>query len=253
MESATLPGAICTCAQGVPIDLKFAFQPIVDTRDRSVFAQEALVRGPQGQGAGEILARVRDINIHAFDRTCRVGAVKTAVRIFGHRTELLSLNMMPNAVYDPETCLRTTVAAAETAGFAASRLMFEMTEHEAIRDLDHFKTIVAFYKRMGFITAIDDFGAGSSGLTLFASIRPDIVKLDRKLVAGIDRADIQKAIVGNLVDLCAKLDIGIVAEGVEEAAEVAVLQDLGVNFFQGYFFARPAFEAIVPDADIVWA
>lgn len=242
----------CACAQPVPVDLKFAFQPIVDIRDRSVFAQEALVRGPEGQSAGEILAAVDSLNVHAFDRKCRIAAVKAASHHLGARREMLSLNTMPNSVYDPETCLRTTIAAAKAANFPIERIMFEMTEHEAIADIDHFTTIVESYKEMGFITAIDDFGAGSSGLTLFASVMPDIVKLDAKLIAGIHKSRIQKVIVGNMVDMCSKFGIGVIAEGVEEAAELKALTDVGVYLYQGYFFARPSFDAVTPDANIRW-
>ena len=251
-HAASVENAGCACTRPVPMELKFAFQPIVDLRDRSIYAQEALVRGADGQGAGEVLATVTEDIVYAFDRKCRIGAIKSGTRLLGDRAERLSLNMMPNSVYDPTTCLRTTVAAAEAAGFAIGRLMFEITEHEAIRDIDHFTEIVAYYKNMGFTTAIDDFGAGSSGLNLFTAIVPEIVKLDRKLIAGIDTSPVQSAVVGNMVELCAKLGIEIIAEGVETAAEVDVLKDLGIHLFQGYFFARPAFDALVPDDQIVW-
>lgn len=251
-DPPTADGASCACAQAVPIDLKFAFQPIVDVRDRSVFAQEALVRGADGQSAGEVLSAVDKTNIHAFDRKCRIGAVKAAARLLADRGEMLSLNTMPNSVYDPETCLRTTIAAANATGFPITRIMFEMTEHEAIEDIDHFTKIVESYKDMGFITAIDDFGAGSSGLNLFASVVPDIVKLDIKLVAGLHKSRVQKMIVGNMLDLCTKLGIGVIAEGVEEAAEVEALKEMGVYLFQGYFFARPAFDTVTQDSNICW-
>lgn len=245
--------ASCACAQAIPMELKFAFQPIVDIRDRSVFAQEALVRGAEGQGAGEVLASVNQGNLHAFDRKCRIGAVKAASRLMGSRTELVSLNTMPNSVYDPATCLRTTIAAASSAGFPISRIMFEMTEHEAIEDIDHFTKIVESYKNMGFLTAIDDFGAGSSGLNLFASVLPDIVKLDIKLIAGIHKSRVQKVIMENMVELCSKLGIGVIGEGVEEAAEMEALKEIGVYLFQGYFFGRPAFDTVMADSEIVWS
>ncbi len=242
----------CACAQSPEIDFKFAFQPIVDVRAGAVFAQEALVRGPNGEGAGHVLGRVDDTNMHAFDRKCRIGAVKAASRLMGEGETLVSLNTMPNSVYDPQTCLRTTIAAAQAANFPIDRIMFEMTEHEAIEDLDHFTNIVKSYKAMGFITAIDDFGAGSSGLTLFASVLPDIVKLDAKLVQGVHKSRVQKVVVDNIVEMCGKFGIGVIAEGLEEAAEVETMRELGVHLFQGYYFAKPAFERIVADGEIVW-
>ena len=243
----------CACAQSPGIDFKFAFQPIIDVRSGTIFAQEALVRGPEGQGAASVLDQVDETNLHAFDRSCRIGAVKAASRLMADREELLSLNTMPNSVYDPATCLRTTIAAAEAANFPVERIMFEMTEHEAIKDLDHFTSIVKSYKDMGFITAIDDFGAGSSGLTLFASVLPDIVKLDARLIQGIQKSRVQKVIVGNIVEMCAKFGIGVIAEGVEEAAEAAAMDELGVHLFQGYYFAKPSFEALIQDDLIVWS
>ncbi|MFW6413062.1 MAG: EAL domain-containing protein [Oceanicaulis sp.] len=250
--SPTVPDASCACARGLDLDITFAFQPIVDMRDRTIFAQEALVRGTDGTGAGAILAQVSSADIHAFDRKCRIGAVKAAARL-GVGSTLLSLNTMPNAVYDPQTCLRTTIAAANAANFPIDRIMFEMTEHEAIEDLDHFVSIVKSYKDMGFTTAIDDFGAGSSGLTLFASVLPDIVKLDAKLISGIHKSRVQSVIVGNMVDMCSKFGIGVVAEGIEAAEEALRLRELGVHLFQGYYFARPAFEAMTGEDAIVWA
>ncbi|MEQ8404266.1 MAG: EAL domain-containing protein [Oceanicaulis sp.] len=244
--------AACACAQPVPAEFKFAFQPIVDVRDRTVFAQEALVRGPNGEGAGSVLGAIDQANIHAFDRACRIGAVKASARLLADRPELVSLNTMPNSVYDPETCLRTTIAAAKAANFPIERIMFEMTEHEAIEDLDHFTKIVASYKEMGFVTAIDDFGAGSSGLTLFASVLPDIVKLDAKLISGVHKSRVQKVVVENIVELCSKFDIGVIAEGIEEEAEARTLRDLGIYLFQGYYFSKPAFDAVTPNADLVW-
>lgn len=237
----------CACNRPFPAELKFAFQPIVDTAARRVFAQEALVRGAKGEGAGAILAMVDQENLHAFDRKCRIGAVKTAARLMGTDDGLLSVNTMPNSVYDPKTCLRTTIAAAQAAGFPVERIMFEMTEHEAINDLDHFVQIVKSYKDMGFTTAIDDFGAGSSGLNLFARVMPDIIKIDRALVDGLAGDVVKTAIVGNLAELCAKFSIKVIAEGIERAEDYEAVRELGIDLFQGYFFARPELEGLAAD------
>ncbi|MFW6413147.1 MAG: EAL domain-containing protein, partial [Oceanicaulis sp.] len=138
------------------------------------------------------------------------------------------------------------------ANFPIERIMFEMTEHEAIEDLDHFTKIIASYQEMGFTTAIDDFGAGSSGLTLFASVMPDIVKLDAKLITGIHKSRVQKVVVENIAEMCSKFAIGVIAEGIEEEAEARTLMELGIRLLQGYYFAKPAFDAVTPDHDLVW-
>ncbi len=100
------------------------------------------------------------------------------------------------------------------------------------------------YKRRGMITAIDDFGAGHSGLNLLAEFQPDIIKLDMALTRAIHTDRVRGAIVKSMVGLCADLGISIVAEGIEDVDEARALRDLGVRLMQGYAFARPATEKL---------
>lgn len=99
---------------------------------------------------------------------------------------LLSINFLPNAVYQAATCLRATLAAARRVGFPTEQLMFEIVEHEQPLDRAYLKHIFVEYQRQGFVTALDDFGAGYSGLLMLADLRPDVIKLDMELVRGID-------------------------------------------------------------------
>lgn len=157
---------------------------IIDLRDRSLYAYEALVRGTDGSGAASVLARVNDQNRYAFDQACRVKAVELAARL-GMPCRL-SINFLPNAVYRAATCIRATLAAARRFGFPTERIIFEITESEQLVDKAHLKEIIEEYQRQKFMTAIDDFGAGYSGLNLLAEFQPDIIKLDMALVRGID-------------------------------------------------------------------
>jgi EAL domain-containing protein (putative c-di-GMP-specific phosphodiesterase class I) len=95
---------------------------------------------------------------------------------------------------------------------------------------------------MGFGTAIDDFGAGHAGLGLLARFQPDTVKLDMELVRGLDESLAKRIIVGGIVGMCSKMEIRLVAEGVETQGELDALRALGVRYAQGYLFARPGFE-----------
>ncbi|MBS7455621.1 EAL domain-containing protein [Coralloluteibacterium stylophorae] len=223
-----------------------AFQPIVDAEDGSVYAYEALVRGPAGEPAGEVLAAVADAQRYGFDQTCRVAAIRTATRL-GIATRL-SINLMPNAVYDPATCIRITLAAADRYGLPVSRIVFELTEQERIRDLDHTLAILRDYQRRGFTMAIDDFGAGFSGLGLLAECQPQLLKLDMGLVRGIDGDPVRRAIVEGVLVTARGIGSRVVAEGVETEGELVTLHDLGVRLFQGYWFGRPALEAL-PEID----
>lgn len=242
MQNPETPFACEGCTQPLGFDLSMAFQPIVDLSDGSVFAYEALVRGTDGASAASVLARVTDANRFAFDQACRVRAVELAAKL-GIDTRV-SINFMPNAVYEPTRCLRTTLAAAARTGFPANRIIFETTEDDRIRDPNHFRNILVAYKHQGFLTAIDDFGAGYSGLSLLAELQPDIIKIDRELVRGIDDDRARRAIVAGIVGICRTLGIKVIAEGIEQAREMATLRDLGVTLMQGYLFARPGFETL---------
>jgi len=238
----------CRGSQDYAGDLRMAFQPIVDVQRREVFAYEALVRGADGRSAGEVLAGVGPDQLYGFDQTCRVLAIDTAQRL-GMQVRL-SINFLPNAVYEPATCIRLTLAAANKVGFPPERLIFEMTEAEQIRDPQHAMSIVRDYQRRGFLTAIDDFGAGYSGLNLLAEYQPQIVKLDMALVRDIDANRARQAIVGGVLGTCAALGVQVVAEGIETRAEYDQLRRMGITLFQGYLMARPAVEAL-PEPD--WA
>jgi EAL domain-containing protein (putative c-di-GMP-specific phosphodiesterase class I) len=237
------------CRNGKDLDFAFsmAFQPIVDVARERVWGYEALVRGADGAPARDVLSRIDDENRYRFDQACRVKAIETAAELFSADGDVkLSINFMPNAVYEPAACLRTSVAAAERVGLARERIIFEFTEREKIEDVGHVERIVAEYRRQGFLTAIDDFGAGHAGLTLLAKFQPDIVKLDMELVRGIESSRARQVIVAGTVWIARTLGLTVLAEGVETEMEMLVLRAAGIRLFQGYYFAKPAFEAL-PD------
>ncbi len=243
------PLGCAECLKGdvLGFDLTMAFQPILDARTRSVFAYEALVRAPDGiGGARPVLDKVHDGNRYRFDQVARVKAIELASRL--DLQGYLSINFLPNAVYRAETCIRTTLAAAEEYRFPAERILFEVTEAERVKDHAHLAGIIREYRRLGFLTAIDDFGAGYAGLNLLADFQPDLVKLDMALVRGIDADRNRRAIVRGIVGVCADMGIRVVAEGIETTGELATLRDLGIELVQGFLFARPGFESLpTPD------
>lgn len=222
-----------------------AFQPIVGRRDGSVFAYEALLRGPEGEPAGALLSRVTDENRYAFDQACRVTAIELASRLGLPATGArLSINFLPNAVYRPETCIRATLAAAERVSFPLDQIVFEVTEGEKVEDKAHLAAIIDEYRRQGFGTAIDDFGAGYAGLNLLAEFQPDIIKIDMELTRHIDGNPVRRAIVESIMHVCRQLDLQVIAEGVETRAELDTLASLGIHLFQGFLFAKPGFESL---------
>lgn len=240
------------CLNGAPLsfDFDYAYQPIIDVNSHKVFAHEALVRGPAGESAWSVLEKVNDENRYQFDQACRVKAIKTAAEI-GMQSRL-SINFLPNAIYRPELCIRTTLEAARKYGFPIDKIVFETIEGEEIDDGKWLADILREYKRIGFLTAIDDFGAGYAGLNLLADFQPDILKLDMGLVRGVNQSKPRQAIVRSIATMAAELDIRVIAEGVETTDEYLCLRDMGISLMQGYAFSKPLFRSSAAEQQISW-
>lgn len=244
--------ACAGCRSDIPLDIQFdfAYQPIVRFSTRSVFAREALVRGPNGESAWSVLSQVNDANRYRFDQACRVKAVKGAAEL-GMR-ELLSINFLPNAVYEPAACIRSTLQACREHNFPTERIIFEVTEGERVDDRPHLLHIFESYRKFGFKTAIDDFGAGYAGLNLLSGFQPHILKIDMDLVRNIDACKARQAIVAGIVLTCRQLSVSVVAEGIETRQERDCLVELGIDLMQGYFFCKPAFKALGAIPESAW-
>jgi EAL domain-containing protein (putative c-di-GMP-specific phosphodiesterase class I) len=252
-EAAGAPRRRCQgCERDAPLfAFTMAFQPIVDLHERRIVGHEALVRGPDGAGAAQVLAQVTPATLYAFDQACRVKAIELASRL--GMAGQLSINFLPNAVYEPRACIRATLEAAARSGFDPRRLTFEVVESEALAEPAHLRRIVQEYRRQGFAVALDDFGTCYSGLARLADLRPDIVKLDRELVRDCDRDTLRLAIVASVIALGRSIGTRIVLEGVERTGEAEALRAVGGRYMQGFLFAKPRFEAICTDQEIFGA
>lgn len=238
------------CADGstFPVAFLMAFQPIVDITTRQVYGYEALVRGPEGQSAGSILSQVTPDNRYAFDQACRVKAIEQAAALKLNRR--LSINFLPNAVYNPKACIRATLDAAVRVNFPLNLITFEITEDERIQDSQHLQGIITEYQRHGFRVALDDFGVEYAGLNTLSSLNVDSIKLDISLVRDIDTDFRRRTITLGMVKVCQELGIDVVAEGVERAGELTILENAGVKYVQGYLLARPTLDRLIPDSEI---
>lgn len=229
----------CRDGAALPFAIQAAFQPIIDLRTGKPYAYEALVRGPEGQGAIWVLDQIDETSRYVFDQACRVTAIRSAVEAGLLETGAkLSINFLPNAVYSPQACIQLTLRTARETGLPLDRLVFEFTETEQT-DNEHVRSIIEAYRRFGFTTAIDDFGAGYSGLDRLAEMQTDVIKLDMCLIRDIDRSVPKQAILEAMLGLGERLGIAVVAEGVETEAELVVLARAGVRYVQGYLIARP--------------
>ena len=232
----------CRDGQALDFPISMAFQPIVNLSSGVIFAHEALVRGSAGESAGSLLSKLNEDNLYPFDQACRITALEWAAKL--QVPAMVSINFMPNAVYKAETCIRATLEAAKRFNFPLQRIIFEVTEQEQVLDIDHLSGILRAYRKQGFMTAIDDFGAGYAGLNLLADFQPDLIKLDMQLIRDIDQDNVRQILVEATLQMCRKLNIRVIAEGIESLGELRTLQAMGVELFQGYLLAKPAFEAL---------
>lgn len=241
---ATYPGPVKPKSK-----VRMAFQPVVEISTGKVFAYEALVRGQNGEGAREILARVAPHQRRNFDMHCRVAAIRTAVALgINDSNAMLAINFMPDAVESPIEDGHITVEIAEHFGLSPRRLMFEFSDHD---NVDPYKLdeIIKVYRRCGFMTTFEDFSAVSVGLGLLGKFSPDYIKLDAGLISGIAASWSRRLIVESLMDLAKAFRIKVIAEGVETASDLERMQAYGIDYIQGYFLAEPQLEAL-PSVDL---
>jgi len=230
----------------IDFEFSFAFQPIVNAKNKEIISFEALVRGPKGQPAKEVFSKVKQQQIFNFDQACRKKAIQLASSL--HLQHQLNLNLFPHAIYQTGMNIRATLQAALQYRFPQENIVFEITETEKLTDNRQLVELIRMYKEFGFQTAIDDFGSGYAGLNLLVEYCPNWIKLDRALIANIHEDHVRQIVVEGIQLICNKLSIQLMAEGVETAEEYDWLRKNGINIFQGYYFAHPAFEAL-PEVD----
>ena len=220
---------------GVLRALFMVYQPIVSPEGR-VRAFEALVRSddPTTSTAGAILDLAEALEqMSVLGRTVRE-CVGRDVRSLSSEVDVF-VNLHASDLLDD-----SLLAADSPLAPHASRVVLEITERAALSDVAEVKRRMARLRAMGFRIALDDLGAGYAGLTSFAELRPDIVKLDLTLVRDVDQDSVKRKLVASLIDVCRDIGTTVVGEGVETQAERDVLVSLGCNWLQGYFFGRPA-------------
>lgn len=224
-----------------PNNYSFAFQPIVDTRLQRVSSYEALVRGKNNESSGSVLGPLSGAALWEFDRDARIYAVQLAASL-GIECRL-NLNLLPESLNAlGGNVMFSTINAAIACGLRHDQIVLEVSESEPIKDFDSFLEIANECRTIGVKFAIDDFGAGHSGLNMLAEFQPDSLKLDMKLVRDIACKGPRQAIVRGVLTTCADLAIEVVAEGIETMDEYNWLFDEGVELFQGYLLAKPLFE-----------
>jgi EAL domain-containing protein (putative c-di-GMP-specific phosphodiesterase class I) len=213
--------------------LMMAVQPIVDVHTGSVHAYEALARfAGSSEGPLHWFSLAAELGERdALERAC----LRAALDLFPHRPAgvSLSVNLSAPVLLDPLT-LEMLDERRDLRG-----LIVEITEETLIQSDAELRTVIAPLQERGAILAVDDMGAGYSGLRQITTVQPGYLKLDRSLISGIDHDSDRAALVGALVGYSNQVGSLLVAEGIEHSAELRVLGELGVPLAQGYYTGRP--------------
>lgn len=228
----------------IPLELSFeraldtlwiAFQPIVRAADRTVFGYEALLRSsePSLPHPGAVLDAAEKLG--ALPRLGRVIRQRASEPMLsGDPSWILFLNLHPEDLLDPVLHAEGTPLSA-----LAPRVVLEITERASLHKVPDLGARVAALRERGFRVAVDDLGAGYAGLSSFAQLEPDIVKLDMTLVRDVHKTPVKQKLVASMTQVCKELGLSVVAEGVECAEERDVLVEVGCDLLQGYHFAKP--------------
>ena len=221
--------------------LSILFQPIADLRRRQIHGFEALTRGPS------------DSSLHSplplFDAARRVGRLfelellcrDIAAQRFRDQDlpGKLFLNATPVSLLQPDHRPGRTLEMLARAGLPPERVVIELTEQHPLEDYEVMRQATEHYRSMGFEIAIDDLGAGYSGLRMWAELRPDYVKIDRHFIQGIHEDSVKREFVRSILDIAEGLSCQVIAEGIETEAEYLTVAQMGISLGQGYYFARP--------------
>ncbi|MGY6553893.1 MAG: EAL domain-containing protein [Wenzhouxiangella sp.] len=227
------------------LSLSFAYQPIVEGRDARVIGYEVLVRGVAGQPAESVLSSIRPENRERFDQAVRLRAIREASRLGIDKP--LHLNCSWLSPENVSAALVGMLNMASACGMARSDLVLEMKNLAAFKTLEALADLRRRMKTFHVRLLVDQFGAGQADLARLAVLRPDMVKLDRRLVTGIDRSRTRQAIVSGILSACRALGAQVIALGVESEAEMYWLSGNGISQYQGFYFAAPAIDRL-PEA-----
>ena len=217
------------------------YQPIVDLKDLSIMGYESLSRGPKHSEieAPVILFTLAEETglVFELDRLCRKRAIVNAKG--KPRGLKLFVNTLPNLIYDPDFEAKLFVKFLESNDIPINDIVFEITERNAIEQFSNFRQAISYYTDVGITIAIDDVGSGYSSLEAIMEIKPSYVKIDASIVRGIAESKGKQQMLKALQSLAKSVGGLTIAEGIETKQDFQMIQELGIEYGQGYYFAKP--------------
>ena len=238
-------------------DLWIAYHPIVDVSRQQIFGYEALMRSTEPALPHPVLVFDAAKRLGRLDELGRITRERAAQPFTEHFVEgqpsMAASSMSQPSVLQPSvsqpllfvnlhvTDLDDPVLRNPRAPLSkiADRVVLEITERSSLDEVKNTRSRVAALREMGFRVAMDDMGSGYAGLTSFALLEPDYVKLDMSLIRDVHLSSTQQKVIRSMTDLCRDLGMKVVAEGVETVEERDALIESGCELLQGFLFAKP--------------
>ena len=217
------------------------FQPIVSTLEERIVGFEALSRGPSDSPLHSPVTLFAAARHHGIltelEMLCRDRAVSRFCNL--NLPGKLFLNVSPESLLEHQHYPGRTLEILQRNGLKPDQVVIELTEQAPIEDLSLLRSALHHYRDMGFSIALDDLGAGYSSLRLWSELQPEFVKIDRHFIDGIHRDPVKREFVASILHMAKASRACVIAEGIEQPEELAVLEDIGIDWVQGYLLGRP--------------
>lgn len=218
------------------------FQPIVHFHSNTIYGFEALSRGPVSSPfyrPDALFPYAEEEGLlYSLEKLARERAFELSKDAITNQKLFINLNSQ--VIYDKEFNAGHTISVLKHYGIEPKNVVFEITERNAINDFKAFRNALNHYREQGFKIAIDDAGAGYSSLQSISELMPDYIKVDRSLISGVDHNEVKSNILEAFVTFAKKMNSQIIGEGIETEAELQRVMNLGIQFGQGFFLAKPA-------------
>jgi len=215
------------------------FQPIISLTKREIMGYEALIRGPSNSPLHSPFnlfetAERYDLSTR-LEFLCREITIDRYSNLKIH--EKLFINVTPAVLLESEFKTGETLRFLDQYGVDPRSVVIELTEHQPTDDYDLIREAVNHYRSMGFEIALDDLGAGYSGLRLWSELLPEYVKIDKHFIQGLHEDPVKLNFVRSIQDIASSLNCNVIAEGIETKEEFISVEKLGITHAQGYYFA----------------
>ncbi|MBL4606545.1 MAG: EAL domain-containing protein [Pseudomonadales bacterium] len=221
--------------------LSTLFQVIFSLKERKAYGYEALARGPYKSDLYKPIALFSYAftrgHLQALDKVSSALALRRFER--AKLSEKIFINLSPQTITSFDSKIESLLNLGEAKGVPPEKVVIEVTEHFASEDLSQLISALNKYRAMGVEVAIDDFGAGYSGLRQWLDIEPDYIKLDGHFVKNVNSDKKKRLFIESVKSLTDKLGCKLIVEGIETKEEFSFISDLGVDLVQGYFIGYP--------------